>query len=244
MIRSAKDTLGYTIHATDGEIGKVRDLFFDDKQWTIRYLVVDTGAWLSGRTVLISPASVTAADWEGRAVRVMLTREQVKNGPDINTELPISRRVEMEFHRYYGFPFYWGGGAVWGPGMTPGALAAAAVTSPVLEQEEQDTERSEDQEESHLRSVRVIDGFAIQARDGEIGRVTDFLFDDETFRINYMVIDTSNWWSGRKVIVPPTWVTDVDWAEKQVNVDLKRETIKDSPEFDLAALNRSAQLGD
>ncbi len=238
MIRSVKQTIGDTVHATDGEIGKVVDCYFDDKEWVIRYFVVETGDWLQDRDILISPVSITAADYGGDELRTMLSREQVKNAPDINTKVPVSRRVEMEFHRYYGFPFYWGGDAIWGPGMTPGALAAAAVTAPLLEQEEESAEKTENPEESRLRSSDVVTGFTIQARDGEIGHVSDFLFDEETFRINYMVVDTSNWWIGKKVIVPPTWVTKVDWAAKQVWVDLKRETIKDSPEFDLAGLNR------
>ncbi len=238
MIRSVKQTIGDTVHATDGEIGKVDDVYFDDKEWVIRYLVVQTGDWAGGRYALISPISITSADWGGDQVRTMLTRQQIKNAPDINTKLPISRRVEIEFNRYYGLPFYWGGNAIWGPGMTPGALAAAAVTAPVLEQQEETAEHNESLEESHLRSADVVTGFTIQARDGDIGHVADFLFDDETFRINYMVVDTSNWWSGKKVIVPPTWVTKVEWASKEVWVDLKRETIKDSPEFDLAALNQ------
>ncbi len=240
MIRSVKKTIGNTVQATDGEIGKVVDCYFDDKEWVLRYFVVQTGDWLGGREVLISPISMTVADWSGDQVRTRLTLDQVKNAPDINTKAPISRRVEMEFHQYYGFPFYWGGGAIWGPGMTPGALAAAAVTAPVLEQEEE-AERLENSEESHLRSAEVVTGFTIQARDGDIGHVSDFLFDDESFRINYMVVDTGNWLPGRKVIVPPTWVTKVDWATKEVWVDLKRETIKGSPEFDLAALNQPGQ---
>ncbi len=237
MIRSVKRTIGNTVQATDGEIGKVVDCYFDDKEWVIRYLVVQTGDWLGGRSVLISPISIPASAWSGDQVRTNLTRPQVQNAPDINTKVPISRRVEMEFHQYYGFPFYWGGGAIWGPGMTPGALAAAAVTAPVLEQEEE-AERSENSEESHLRSAEVVMDFTIQARDGDIGHVNDFLFDDETFRLNYMVVDTGTWLPGRKVIVPPTWVTKVDWATKEVWVDLKRETIKESPEFDLDALNQ------
>ncbi len=241
MIRSVKKTIGDTVQATDGEIGKIVDCYFDDKEWVIRYLVVQTGDWLGGRQVLVSPISITVAEWSGDQVRTTLTRAQVQKAPDINTKVPISRRVEMDFHKYYGFPFYWGGGAIWGPGMTPGALAAAALTAPVLEQEEE-AERTEHSEESHLRSAEVVTGFTIQARDGDIGHVSDFLFDDESFRINDLVVNTSNWWSGKKVIVPPTWVTKVDWATKEVWVDLKRETIKGSPEFDLAALNQARRI--
>ncbi len=239
MIKSVKETLGYVVHATDGEIGKLVDYYFDDKEWTIRYLVIETGDWLGGRIVLISPISISGSDWSAHHVHTTLNREQVKQAPDIDTKRPVSRQMEMDFHKYYGYPFYWGGDAVWGLGMTPGALAAAAVTAPVLEQEEDNIEQAKNLEESHLGSTNVVIGYTIRARDGDIGHFADFIFDGETFRIFYMVVDTSNWLSGRKVMVPPTWVQTVDWARQEVVVDLNRQTIKDSPEFDLKALNQN-----
>ncbi len=240
MIRSAKQTIGYTVQAQDGEVGKIVDLYLEDKEWIYRYLVVDTGGWLNGRVLLISPASISEKGWADGSVRLNDTRERLKNSPDINTKAPVSRHVEMEFHRYYGFPFYWGGDAIWGPGMTPGALAAAAMIAPVLEQEEQQVESEIGDEESHLRSTEAVAGYTIHARDGDVGHVDDFVFDDESFRINFIVVDTSKWLAGKKVIIPPTWVTRVDWASREVWVDLKRDTVKDSPEYDLKTINKQS----
>src|SRR5689334_4092581 len=114
MIRGADGLKGFTIGATDGEVGGVNDLYFDDERWVIRYLVVDTGNWLPGRKVLISPHAVRTTQWELRRVDVALTRQQVKGSPDIDTDKPVSRQHEAAFFSYYGYPAYWDGTSLWG----------------------------------------------------------------------------------------------------------------------------------
>ncbi len=238
MIRSVKDMQGYRIHATDGEIGKIDQIYFDDKAWVVRYMVVDTGTWLEDRRVLISPISIKVVNWETHQVNVSLARDQVKNAPDIDTEKPIARQNEIAFHQYYGWPFYWSGEGLWGGAMVPGALYGVPPVGPDLNEQKQEADaiagnlQTGTTNDIHLRSTGEVFGYRIHARDGEIGHLSDFLIDDESWRIDYMVINTSNWWSGRKVIVPPTWVKEINWADQQVTVDLKRETIKNSPEFD------------
>ncbi len=241
MITSVKDIRGDTVRGTDGDIGKVTDVYFDDDKWTIRYLVVETGNWLKGRVILISPVSLGESRWREKSISAQVTRDQVRNGPDINTKVPISRQLEREFNHYYRLPFYWGGDAVWGQAMTPGAAAAATVAGNILEERERDIETGQGAQESHLRSANNVIGYSIHARDGDVGHLDDFLFDTETFRINYMVIDTSNWIGGRKVTLPPSWVAKVDWTEKHVYVNLNRDTIKNSPDFDLDTLNKDAR---
>lgn len=239
MIRRAKDIQSYRIHATDGEIGEIDDLYFDDHAWVVRYMVVETGTWLEHRHVLISPISVRVVDWETNEVYVSLTRDQVKNAPDIDTHKPISRQNEISFHRYYGWPFYWAGEGLWGGAMAPGALYGVPLVEPMLDVDKQKAESAppievgtETPADTHLRSTGQVLGYRIHARDGQVGHLSDFLIDDESWRIDYMVINTSNWWPGKKVIVPPTWVTQINWADRQITVDLKRETVKNSPEFD------------
>ena len=109
MLRSMKDLEDYAIRATDGTIGHVKDFHFDDKAWGIRYLVLDTGTWLSSRKVLISPIAIGHPDWAGKILPVSITKEQVKNSPDIDTDKPVSRHNEIRYRGYYGYPFYWGG---------------------------------------------------------------------------------------------------------------------------------------
>jgi hypothetical protein len=226
MLRSVRDLVGYGVEATDGPIGKVRDALFDDERWVVRYLVVDTGGWMSRHEVLISPLAVERVDWVEWAVRVRLTRAQVERSPEIEAHRPVSRQHELEFATYYGWPQYWGGPALWGLALTPSALmeAEAAImaeqTPPAV-----DGDR-------HLHGARDVMGYRIAATDGEIGHVDDFIVDDETWALRYMVIDTRNWLPGRKVLVSTDWIREMRWSDASAVVDLTREAIENSPDFD------------
>lgn len=230
MLKKVTDLKSSTIHATDGDVGRVRTVLFDDEHWTVRYLVVETGRWLSGRRVLLSPISVERVRWDDSAIDVGLSREQVKNSPDITTDVPVSRQRELEFYRYYGYPHYWGGAGIWGAGAYPAMLAHADDQRGMAEVAAHDESRR--QPDTHLRDVSVVKGYGIAAADGDIGHVDDFLLDDLTWTIRYLVVDTSRWLGGRHVIVSPEWVTDVSWGESAVHVALTREAIKASPDYD------------
>jgi hypothetical protein len=244
MLRSTKDLRGFTLRATNGEIGSVDEFLFDDEQWTIRYMVANTGGWLTGRLVLISPIVLGNADWEAKTLAVALTRAQIEQSPDIATDQPVSRQREAELAEYYGYLPYWGGMGIWGAGMSPYALGGI-VTPPVVPPvgttaTERALAGAETQRgDQHLRSTREVTGYRIHARDGEIGHVDDFILDDETWAIRYMVIDTRNLWPGKHVLVAPEWIGDVHWSTSTVDVDLLRETIKQGPEYDPAMLNRA-----
>ena len=108
MLHSTKDLVGYGVGATDGAIGHVKDVYFDDGMWVVRYLVVDAGNWLSSRKVLISPIEIGDPDRKRRLLPASLTRQQVRNSPDVDTEKPVSRQHEFEYTAYYGYPDYWG----------------------------------------------------------------------------------------------------------------------------------------
>jgi sporulation protein YlmC with PRC-barrel domain len=229
VLRNTNDLIGCTIRATDGDLGSVTTFFFDDERWAIRYVVVDTGNWLPGRKVLISPVSIRNANWTDRALEVALTRDQVKGSPDIDTQRPVSRQHESQYAAYYGYPYYWGGAGLWGAGAYPGSLARVQMASAIAEEQARRTERPED---SHLRSVEVVTGYHIHATDGEIGHVEHFLVDDASWEIQYIVVDTSNWWGGRRVLVAPSWIRDVSWDNSTVSVNLTRDAVKNSPEYD------------
>lgn len=230
MLKKVTDLTSSTIRATDGDVGRVRTVLFDDEDWTVRYLVAETGRWLSGRRVLLSPISVDRVRWDDGVIDVGLSREQVKNSPDITTDVPVSRQRELEFYRHYGYPHYWGGAGIWGAGAYPAMLAHAddqrGMADAAVAFEEGGTP------DAHLRDASVVTGYGIAAADGDIGRVDDFLLDDLTWTIRYLVVDTSRWLGGRHVIVSPEWVTDVSWGESAVHVALTREAIKASPEYD------------
>lgn len=238
MLLSINELQGYSIHATDGELGTVDEFYFDTETWTIRYLVVDTGHWLPGRRVLISPLSISGIERTAKRFSVRLTKEQVKNSPDIDTYKPVSRQHEMEYFNYFGSPYYWHGGGLWGTGYYPSALMTATAFGAVSAAEPPPPSPV-DEGDSHLRSTKVVEDYYLEAADGEIGHVDNFLMDDENWAIRYMVIDTRNWWPGKKVLVPPQWIERLNWEDSKVYVGLQRETIKNAPEFDSSSpINR------
>jgi hypothetical protein len=227
MLRNAKNLHGFTIRATDGDIGTVDQLYFDDETWAIRYLTVETGGWLGGRPVLISPISVVRAEWQAERLDVALTKKQVENSPDINTHQPVSRQHEAAYNRYYGYPYYWGGPYLWGAAPYPADVVMPATT---ITDAMADGKRSQSAD-SHLRSIEAITGYSIEAVDGEIGHVDGFVFDDEAWAIRYIEVATRNWWPGKKVLVSPAWIESMNWADSKVYTALTREAIQNGPEY-------------
>ena len=220
--RAMQELKGDPIEAQDGEIGSVYDLFFDDEQWAVRYLVVDTGNWLSGHKVLISPASVAHQGRRVPAIRVDLRREQVERAPGIDAHPPVSRLLEEAHARYYGHPFYWAGPYLWGPAPMP--LATAPVNSPEYHELRQSAEKQA--QASHVRSSAEVVGYRMRAEDGDLGQVQDFLVDDESWAIAGVVVDTRPWLPGQKVVVPPTAIAAVDWHNREVVVRRRRAALE------------------
>lgn len=239
MLRNAKELEGHTLHARDGTLGHVQDFFFDDREWTVRYLVADTGAWLASRKVLISPVAVRQVEWQERSIAVNLTQAQVRNSPGIDTEQPVSREHEAALTQYYSWPAYWG--AVGFPDVGfGGPIMPMVPLVPLPVKDESAMERATASAATvevnhHLRSVRAVTGHAIDATDGRIGHVEDFLIDDQSWAIRYLVIDTRNWWPGKRVVIAPEWIREVGWEDAQVHVDLTRAAVKASPAYDPAS---------
>lgn len=221
MLRNTDDILRFGIHAMDGDLGEVEELYFDDIAWKVRYLVVNTGSRLAGRRVLISPLAVTEVDWKGRRLLLDLTTEQVRRSPDIDTEKTVSRRHETELHEHYAWPLYWGDD-FYGGGMSGSPLFAAAAAKPGGEQAGG---------ESRLQGTREVEGYTLHAADGHIGHVRGFIMDD-AWTLRYLVADTGIWLPGRKVLISPHWIEDVSWETSEIFVDLTREAIRLSPEYD------------
>jgi uncharacterized protein YrrD len=247
MLRSVKDLEGYAVGATDGDIGHVKDFYFDDQAWVIRYLVVDAGTWLSSRKVLVSPIAIGRPEWDRRSLHVWLTKAQVKDSPDIDTDKPVSRQHEMAYSSYYGYPNYWGGGGYWGGGMYPNLMLPdeGGFGSPQairLENENAhalaDIDRGQG-EDPHLRSCREVMTYHVHASDGDIGHVEGMLVDDQTWAIRYLIVNTSNWWLGHQLLIAPQWIDDVSWFDSAVSVRMTRQAIKEAPAYDpIAPLQR------
>src|SRR5208283_2780578 len=161
------------------------------------------------------------AEWESRRLDVALTKQQIADSPPIDTQKPVSRQHEAAYLGYYGYPYYWAG---------PNYTAALAIQKEAVAESAQAAAEKEPAD-SHLRSTNAVTGYHLEATDGEIGHVKDFIVDDETWAIRYLEVDTRNWWPGKQVLVSPQWIDNVSWPDSKVYVDLTRETIKNAPEW-------------
>lgn len=244
MLRSTNDLKNFVVGATDGEIGHVKDFFFDDERWVVRYLVVETGDWLSSRKVLISPIAISRPEWAERIMSVSITKEQVRNSPDVDTERPVSRQHEMAYIGYYGYPYYWGGAGLWGGGLYPdmmmlgyGGYGSPSAAQMLDAETQARTEAARhESDDPHLRSCMTVAGYHIHATDGDIGHVQGFLVEDGTWAIRYLIVDTSNWWFGHQVLIAPQWIKEVSWDKATVSVDLTRQAVQDAPPYDSTLL--------
>ncbi|HEY8550069.1 MAG TPA: PRC-barrel domain-containing protein [Vicinamibacterales bacterium] len=231
MLRRTSSLERLTPLARDGEIGHVEDFLFDEQAWTVRYLVVRTGRWL-GRRVLISPMAVAGdPDWINSRLPLNLTREQIAGSPPID-EGPITRALEAETAAYYGFPPYWDGPELWGWAGRPDPLAPMPPPAPPPPPETATPPAGEPEIRTALVSANETRGYHIQARDGSIGHVDDFLLDDGPWTVRYLQLDTSNWLGGRRVLITPDWIERLDRTTHLIHVDLERAEIENSPEWD------------
>lgn len=228
--RVMKDLRGDAIAATDGELGSVKDAYFDDERWAVRYLVVDTGGWLAGRKVLISPASLDAEVQDDRHIRARLTRKEVEDSPGLEADRPVSRLYEQAHAHYFRYPPYWQGPYLWGFAPMPMLAAArdeAIAAEGAMRHRAEAGEKAAEQ--SHLRSTAEVVGYRIHARDGTLGKVDDLVVDDADWSVQGMVVDTREWLPGGEVVVPRSAVTAIDWKSREVRVDMSREELKRSP---------------
>jgi hypothetical protein len=240
MLRTLDELHDYTIDAADGTIGHLKDLYLDDEAWVVRYLVVETGSWLASKKVLISPIAIGVPDWTQRLLPVSITKDQVRNSPDVDTQKPVTRQHERVYASYYGYPDYWGGMGYWGGGMDPGMMLSSYGGTDAAQAIQQQTEaasaradiRADEAADPHLRSCAAITGYHLHASDGEIGHVSGMLIDEETWAVRYLIVDTSNWWLGHQLLVASSWIEGVSWDDETVSVNLRRQEIKEAPAYD------------
>jgi hypothetical protein len=249
MLSTVNELLGQPLSAVDGPIGSVHSLLFDDVTWTIRYIVVDCGKWLGGRRVLLSPLSVGSLHPHGAGgISVTLDKQKLRNSPDLESDKPVSRQMEARLHEYYGYTPYWSSAAAWEPEASPGGLPPRPVGSPGARGGEHPAPKARAAEgDPHLRSTRDVAGYHIQAADGKIGHVDDFIVDHDSWTIWRLIVDTSNWPGGRSVLLSPARVRSIDWNRSIVIVDISRERVRTSPEFhprDMLAPAPSRSRGD
>jgi len=230
MLQSIKELYGKKLDAKDGLIGHVKDFYFDDKNWTIRYVVADTGAWLPARQVLISPHAFASFHRPGRLLSVNLTRKQIEDCPSIDSHKPVSRQYEEEYYKYFGWPYYWEGSGLWGMSGVPtvdvsqepfvGELSSSCLPQPK-------------RGDAHLRSAQAVNGYHIQASDRIIGHICDFLMDEQSWAICQLVVKTGNRFSGKEVQVSNSHVDRIGYDRSTVFVNETADAIEKSPEHEL-----------
>lgn len=232
MLRSTKELYGKKLGASDGDIGHVKDFYFNDLQWAVRYVVADTGAWLPGRLVLISPHAFGDIYEDGDCLLVNLTRQQIENSPAIEAHKPVSRQYEEEYYRYYGWPSYWDGSGVWGVGGLPVAPPPPLVPS----QQASPGSRTDNGDDPHLRSTQALNGYHIHTREGAIGHVTDFMIDDKSWEIGHLVVETGHWFAGKEIVIAPKDIDRISYEESTVFVSVTKEAILEAPEYHVPPL--------
>ena len=209
MLYRANELESYALSAVDGQIGRINHFYFDEESWAVRYAVVDSGKrddptdnWFTGRQILLPPSKICSVSSGDQRITTSLTRKEIEESPGILTDRPVSKQSEEGNYNALGWPVSW-----YGPDHP---------TKPW---------------DPHLHSTKDVAGYHVQGLDGEIGHVQDFVLEDETWTIRYLVIDTRNWWPGKRVLLSPRWTEQVCWDESKVYVALSCEQIQRAPEF-------------
>jgi hypothetical protein len=228
MFLNTQSIMGRKLSAIDGDIGQVGDFYFDDKTWAVRYVVAETGTWLTGRSVLLSPyAFFNFFDTAGKAPSVNLTRRQIENSPSIELHRPVSRQFEENYHRYYGWPAYWQGGQMWGKTDFPVVTPASPLDRAILHEYAR-------WDDIHLRSTRAVTGYQIEALDGTIGTVSGFTIDDRTWAVRDLVVETGHWYAGKEILISRHKVDRISYAESKVHVILTKSDIQNTRNNEVA----------
>jgi len=230
MLQSVRQLHGKTLRTSDGEIGHVKDFYFNDQQWAVRYVIADTGSWLSGRLVLISPHAFGEFHEDKDCLLVNLTRQQIENSPAIESDKPVSRQYEEEYNHYYGWPSYWVGGGMWGVGAFPASDPMAVKETSV------DRNAHQSSGDPNLRSTQALNGYHIETSEGAVGHVTDFMMDDKSWTICFLVVETGHWFSGKEIVIPPKQIDSISYWESKVFVNASREAIRQAPEYHVPLL--------
>jgi len=223
MLHNATQLYGDKIAALDGDVGHVKDFYFDDKTWVVRYLVVDTGGWMAERLVLLSPHAFTAWDQAEKTLHVKLHLKQIEESPSITSKRPVSRQYEIDYYKYYGWPVYWSGTGLWGVSSLPLAM-------PPLHEELQSELQHHHRDDKHLRSCRAVTGYGIHTTDGHIGEVSGFLIDHKSWAIPELMVETGPWYAHQQIKIPTDQITQIDYESSAVHTSLSKADIQHAAE--------------
>ncbi|MBU2977162.1 PRC-barrel domain-containing protein [Alteromonas sp. C1M14] len=217
----------FGIHATDGDIGRCKDVLFDDQNFFLRYFVADTNKWLPlGRKVVLSPISLSAINHDDETLVVSMSKQALKDSPTIDEHKPVSREYEEMLFKYFGYGYYWVGPGAWGDFSHPTELADQQSF-------QQEISKLENQGVNHLRSCEEVHGYDVATTDEDTGHITDFIIDPDNWAIKLLIVDTRNWLpGGKKVALPPNCVETIDWSTHKIHVNLCHDSVMALPDFE------------
>lgn len=222
MLQNIKDLYGNRLDALDGDIGRVKDFYFDDRSWVARYLVADTGSWLAERLVLISPHAFAKLDHYEEVLHLKLSRKKIQESPAIESHMSVSRKYEEDYYRYYGWPVYWNGNAIWGAGDQP--MAVPQPKAPPVRRAQPSTE------ERQLWSCIALTGYEIEGPDGILGQLAGYLVDDRNWAIHDLRVEAGPWHSGKDVLISPRTVKSVSYEDSRIVVSLTIADVQNTTE--------------
>ncbi|GAB3060809.1 PRC-barrel domain-containing protein [Virgibacillus ainsalahensis] len=226
MLYFTSDLKTYNIDASDGEVGKIKDLYFDDKEWSIRYAVIDTRKWLPGRKVLLSPSSFVNLNEAKENLEVEYDKEKVRNSPAIPEGQSLSYEAENSLIGYYGWSRYWMSNAMWGAGENP--ITSSFYQGDSMEKQiQRDIPQSSTEMAYNLRSEDETMGFKVHANNGKIGIVVDMVYDDEYWNIKYIVVQSNESYVNEKYFIfTRKKIESVDWFGEDIYISEPLESIK------------------
>lgn len=231
MLMSFRDLRRFEVTGTDGRVGTVDDLLFDDRDTQVRHLVVDTGGMLKPHPVLLAPELIDSVVSEERRVGVTLDRAHIAASPPVESHPPVSRRDEDAVRGYFGLPPLHGVD----PGTTADARGrpASEHRGDVAAIEREVIRR--DQADPHLRSAATWLGYGVEGTGEHLGAVDDLLVEPgETWRVRHLVVDTGRWLPGEQRLVATAWIGAVSHDARCVRVDADRERMRQAPDFETA----------
>lgn len=235
MLATTHELRGFKVFSEDEEIGEVEDYYFDRKYWVNRYLVVDTGNWLVERDILISPEAVEEIDYGEQLIKLNISAEEIENSPPVEKEDKLMRTHERDLADYFNWTNYWRAAEPTNTGISglvPNNLIRKITIEENIKDREKENKKIPAEEETNLRSVNELINFKIHASDGFIGHVDKFIIDDNNWLIRYLLVDTKDLLPGKKVVLAPEWINNIDWVGEEVEFKLTVEEIENAPEYD------------
>lgn len=233
MLANTQELKGFEVVNEDEEVGKIEDYYFDKDYWVTRYIVVDTGNWLIERDVLISPESIENIDYGEGKIYLNISTDKIENSPPVLKDEPLLRTQEKDLADYFNWPYYWSAAETGKPGVS--GLSPNNLIREITIQENMDQQNpniNKEEVEAGLRSINEMINYNIHAVDGEIGHIEKFILDDDNWLVRYLVVDKRDFLPGKKVVLAPEWITNIDWVREEVKYNLKKEEIKNAPEYD------------